>query len=90
MMKYLATFYGRPEIRPVEIKKETKACIYIAQGGRWQDRREAKISEGRGYFDTWSEARDFLLSVEEGKMATLTRELGRLQENVRKIQEMVE
>ena len=87
MKKYFAWSY--PDIRAIEIAKETESYVYIAYSDGSGSRREAKRTEDRGYFDTWSEARDFLIYAEESKIATLTRELARRHENVRKIQEML-
>ena len=92
MKKYLANSAFK-DIREVEIVRETDSSVYFLCGAAWATggaRREAKISEGRRYFDTWEEARRFLLEIEEGKIAALTRELARRQENVRKIEEMTE
>ena len=89
MKKYLAnSTIGK--IKQVDILRETESSIYVASDWGSGGERRDKISESRGYFDTFSEARDFLLEIEEQKIATLTRELARRQENVRKIEEMTE
>ena len=90
MKKYLANS-TLGEIKPVEALRETESSVFIAT--EWapeRGERRDKISETRGYFDTWIEARRFLIEIEEQKIATLTRELARRQENVRKIEEMTE
>lgn len=92
MKKYLARTYME-KIELVEIIRETESSVFLSCGAAWANggaRREAKVSEFQGYFDTFTEARRFLLEIEEGKIATLTRELARRQENVRKIEEMTE
>lgn len=89
MMKYRAnsTFC---EIDLVEIIKETDSSVYTASAWSKQGDRHAKLSESRGYFDTFDEARRFLLESEEGKIAALTRELARRQEKVAQIRAMQE
>ena len=90
MKKYLANS-NLGEIKPVDILRETESSIYVASA--WypeKGERRDKIAETRGYFDAFDPARRFLLEIEEGKIAALTRELARRQENVRKIEEMTE
>ena len=87
MKKYLA-MSPNGKIESVDVLKETKSSVYF-DWGSGSERRD-KISETRGYFDTFAEARRFLLEIEEQKIATLTRELARRQDNVRNIQEMTE
>ena len=83
MIKYYA-LAGLP-IKQHEVIRETSSYVYLPRSGR-----AAKRTASDGFFDTWQEARDFLLAVEEDKIAALTRELARRQENVKKIQEMKE
>lgn len=91
MKKYFALTWTA-QTGTVEIVRETETSVYIACHEPWANgaRREAKISDGRGYFDTWKEARDFLILHEATKIAALTDELARRQGNVRKIEEMTE
>ncbi len=89
MIKYFANS-TISKISQSEILRETDSSVYIASEWYPKGERRDKISETRGYFDSFAEARDFLLEIEECKIATLTRELARRQENVRKIQEMTE
>ena len=89
MIKYLAR--SGFDIERREVLRETESSVYFATA--WapeRGERRGKISETRGYFDTWEEARRFLIEIEEQKIATLIRELARRQENVRKIEEMTE
>ena len=90
MIKYFA--WAGFEIEKREILRETAQSVYLPCSAAWSggERREAKRSEDRGYFDAFAEARDFLLSVEESKIAALTRELARRQAAVEKIEEMKE
>ena len=87
MIKYLA-WSGFIERR--EVLRETDGYVFLPSPYRNEGAREAKLATERGYFDTFAEARRFLLEIEERKIATLTRELARRQENIREIEEMTE
>jgi len=65
MKKYLARPYGKL-IWPVEVERETEKCVWI--GGR----RSAKRTSRVGYFDTFKDAKAFLL-----RMATHDYEIAR-------------
>lgn len=85
-------FYAHwTEINPVEVIRETKARIFLANEyyPRGEQPRE-KISTDCGYFDTFEKARSFLIGIEEEKIANITRELGRRQETVEKIKALKE
>jgi hypothetical protein len=87
MIKYFAwAAFGTVE--PREVLRETENSVYLSRG--IEERRKAKRSDDRGYFDTWREARDFLLEIEESKIAALTGELARRQAAVERIKEMKE
>ena len=87
MKKYLAESQ-RNTINQVEILKETKSSVFIPNQWYPQGQRYDKISETKGYFDTFDEGREFLIGIEESKIATLTRELDRRQKAIDKIKEM--
>lgn len=92
MIKYQA-WAGFPiPIQKVEVVRETANSVYLPCGESWANggRREAKRSTDRGYFDTFQEAREFLLMIEEEKIATLAREIARRQASIEKIKEMRE
>ncbi len=77
-------------IEPRDISRETESSVYFNSKESGWELRHAKTTESSGYFDIWREARDFLINMEETKIATLTRELARRQENIKKIEEMKE
>lgn len=57
------------EIEPVTVLRETDQSVFLK--GRWnsaKERREAKISDGHQYHDTWEAAHNYLLSREKGKV----------------------
>ena len=90
MKKYLANS-PLSKIEQVDILRETDASVYVASKyAPTTGNRCDKISESRGYFDAFDQARRFLLEIEEQKIATLTRELARRQANVGRILEMTE
>ena len=88
MIKYFA--WSGFDIEKREVLRETAEYVYLPSKYDKNGKREAKMAENRGYFDTFTEARNFLVEIEEQKIATLTRELARRQENIRKIEEMTE
>lgn len=87
MKKFLANS-TTSEIKEIEILRETQSSIYVVNDWHPGGERREKLSETRGYFDSLQEARTFLLEIEEGKIATLTRELARRQANIEKIKEL--
>ena len=88
MIKYFA--WSGFDIEKREVIRETAEYVYLPSKYDKNGKREAKMAENRGYFDTFSEARLFLLEIEEGKIAALTKELAGRHENIRKIEEMTE
>lgn len=84
-MRKFKTGFGI-EIKEVEIVRETaKQVVVLLDGFRRQgERREAKRSSYNNYFDTWKEAKEYLLNKVrrriEGTEAKLKREKKRLAE----------
>ncbi len=75
MIKYKASVHGR--IKAVEVLKETSGFVTRSSGG---DRtfREAKTSNGFDpyrYFDTWKDARDWLVGELEREVLSARRSL---------------
>ena len=60
-------------IEEVEIVRETTYQVILKTFGGGE-RRAAKQSEDSGYFDTWQEAKDFMLKKEEDKLAGIQRQ----------------
>ena len=66
MIKFRAhPYYHGFEIEKVEVIRETAKSVYTvnSSGGKQRERREAKTSRYSTYFDTWGEARDYLLKA---------------------------
>jgi len=62
MKKYLANRCGR--IDKVEITRETDASVWVQSfGTAGTERRRSKLAEDYGYFDSWGEARAWLIKM---------------------------
>ncbi len=74
MIKYKAVTWNSIPISQVEIERETdKTVWYKSSSGRLiQDR---KIIDSIGYFDTWEEAKEFLLREADIKVQRARRDL---------------
>lgn len=57
MVKYKSDNYLKPEIVMVKVEKETEAFVWI------KGRREAKANSYHRYFDTFDEAKEYLVDV---------------------------
>ncbi len=66
MKKYRTGSYGKDLICEVEVVRETEKQVIIM--GHTGDRREAKKSEYQNYFDTWEEAKEFLIIIAQNKV----------------------
>ena len=67
MKKFRAGGYSRKLIEEVEVDRETDVSVFIDK------HRHAKRSSYHNYFDTWDEAKDFLLKKAEGEAAKCRR-----------------
>lgn len=63
MIKYL-THRREAKITPIEVERETAKYVWI------KGRRHGKRTEWDNYFDTWEEAKDFLMKGAEGALKT--------------------
>ncbi len=63
-VKYVTEHDWGVSIKQTEIDKETEKSVWI------DGRRNAKRSDWYNYFDTWGEARDFLMGKAEEKLRT--------------------
>ena len=89
MIKYHAwSIFG--EIEKREILRETDKCVFFASPYAKNGRREDKLSEGQGYFDTFEEARRYLIEIEQRKIVNLRNEISMRQDRIAKIQELTE
>lgn len=84
MRKFLADSTKRT-ITAIEIVKESESSIFIPN--RWypDGQRYDKLTQNRGYFDTFQEAKEFLIQSEEEKIAIAWREIKRRQGYLEKI-----
>jgi hypothetical protein len=60
--KYVTGGFGKHPIEQVEVERETTASVWI------NGSRNAKVSDWKNYFDTWDEAKQYLLNQAEAKL----------------------
>lgn len=85
-IKYYA-WLGR--IERIEIIKESAKTVTL-KSGISGERRSAKLSEDRGYFDTYQEAKQFLIDQATADLKQLYDQVDRLETKLAKIKEMQE
>lgn len=83
MIKY-RTYWG--EITPTEVSEETKNSVMLYAGGYY--RRELKRSGSHNWFDTWDEAKAFLVAEAEKEISQLKSKLERAEEKLSKLNAM--
>ena len=71
MIKYVTGGWGNNLIKAVEVEKETDVSVWV-KGSRC-----AKRSTYKNYFDTWEEAKQFLLGKAEAECDSLRSQLER-------------
>lgn len=88
-MKKYRTWYD-DRIEAVEAVKETANYVTIRETwmGRASDSRCAKRSDSMNYFDSWAEARDFLVDREKAEIDRARNEMDMHTERLAKIMEM--
>jgi len=69
MQKFRTGGYGNKLIESVEIDRETESSVFIGKN------RNAKRSSYHNYFDTWDDAKAFLLKNAEDEAASIRRQL---------------
>ena len=72
MRKYLANIFD-PRIEPINVDRESDACVWI------NGRRKNKVSTDEIIFDSWDEAKAWLLQRAEKKLNSARRQLERAQ-----------
>ena len=91
--------YGDSLIVRVEVVKETEKQITILMPRHWampgeekkfQEQREAKRSSYQNHFDTFADAKAFLLSVCDGKIASYQSSLDDAKAHKQKINNLQE
>lgn len=78
IVKYLTSKFGRDPIEAVEVERETESSVWVVdtwRGERGNTRRHAKRSDWDNYFDTWEEAKAFLMAQAEAKVTAARRAL---------------
>jgi len=87
-MKKFRTRYD-DRIEEVEVIKETAKFVVLEPNSYNSPRRDAKRSDnGMNYFDSWQEAKDFLIDREKTAMVKALREMQAHQETLAKIEAM--
>lgn len=72
------------EIEEIEVKKETHQYVTEADGQRWLKRND----NFRSYFDTFQDAKAFLIDREKSAIVDLLRQIAKHEEMLREIEEM--
>ena len=87
MTKYKTSKYCMPiKIETVEIEKETACFVsYVYRGSLI---REAKRSDYTNYFDTWEEAKQFLLENAQARVDALEERLSEAEQKLATITEL--
>ena len=75
MKKYKTSGTWRARIEVVKIERETEQSVWI------KGRRNAKRTEYDCYFDTWDEAKAYLLKQAEAQLASARSRLEHAREN---------
>ena len=78
IIKYKVTKYRLNSIEAQEIERETdKSVWYSHEGynGKLHERRELKISDYCSWFDTFQEAKAYVIKKRENKIERLRRDL---------------
>ncbi|MCK9571177.1 hypothetical protein M0R72_19665 [Candidatus Pacearchaeota archaeon] len=88
MIKYFA-WAAFNEIKQKEIVKESAKTVTI-KTGLCGNHRESKISEDRGYFDTWQQAKDFIISYWNAEVSRIEARASRTRDNRREAEGMQE
>ena len=70
MIKYRAGISYDPEIKKIEVVRETDKFVFITEANR-----QAKDSTDYSWFDTWEEAKNHLLDVYGERVLTARRRL---------------
>lgn len=88
MIKFRTRYDAR--IEEIEVIRETAQSVYFASD--WacysNGRREAKrTANGYNYFDTWAEAKAFLVYREQSAIRNLKQQIADHEETLRKIEE---
>jgi len=75
MKKYKTAGNWNAKIEVVECEKETAACVWVYHYLNQPSRRNNKRSSYDNYFDSFQEAKDFLIEQGEAQVKTARRRL---------------
>jgi len=59
--------WSKDNIETVEVLRETEKCVFTASGN--SERRHNKISDWARYYDSWSDAYDYLIKQVENSVS---------------------
>ena len=74
MIKYRTCW---DKIEAVEVLRETEKTVFLPGRGRRNEEREAKRSDYQNWFDSWDDAKAFLVAGAERKVETARMNLER-------------
>jgi len=75
MIKYRAAWSHSPRIEVFEVEKETKLTVSYSPYKNCRARRERKISDDHGWFDSFDEAKAALVAELEQKVVRVRENL---------------
>ena len=79
IIKHL-TYKSSPGIVSIEVKSETKSTITLESLGSTADITFNKKSKHATYWDTWKEAKNYLIARTEAKISALQEELAQIKQ----------
>lgn len=82
MIKYKASFFYEVTVKAIECNRETKQSVFFGAEDNICERRETKYYR---YFDTFQEAKDFLIRHLEKQIEYTRRKLENLEMDYEKI-----
>lgn len=85
MKKYKTKW--RNEIEEVEILRETDKCVFL-KGRNGGEDKELKRTSWHNFFNTWEEARSFLLGKAKGKLDRANRDVSGCIHNLNEVEDM--
>jgi len=91
--KYVTGNYGLLPIVKKEITRETDNSVWYmikSMSGKEVEQRSLKRSSWKNYFDTFEEAKQFLIEESMGKLSSLQERLNNEQLNLAKLHELSE
>lgn len=75
MIKYKTVSFGRHRIEKVEVVKETEKTVWVKTGDGATINKTLKDSVYHHYFNSWQEAKDYLLAKKQTEIESIRRRL---------------